>query len=835
MSEDCCRPDQGRSSCLIDRLRRRPYSWLVLLAVAALVWMFLKPWVSQRVLSIDLRLQNASPDWALEWTRASNGLRNGAWLDVPEPPLAESEPLEIHILGRADGQPGAVEFWLYHVFSLNQAQNPDGTPRYRKPDLKQIIADAGPEQIQGHWIPFWADEGIVFSGSDGWLRFDAPPDGVRLHLAKTPTGSLVRLRYGNTEQMLNLHAPTTSFIQVELRRTIVIADATIHASQDLPSYELGELALQWENSSGATIEVGNMQLVEKVFGIPTRYRHLVRQVEEGARVLPTAVPWRAEIGASAGRITLLGRTAFGTTSWLTGYGLVVLALAGLRVLTVYAARVPWRSLARHLTVERVAILLVIGVRVWMMLWAPLLVSYDGVQYISNAQSFLDTGSTESFGGGGFRMPGYSLPLTVFLGAFRDFGPPLLVFQGLLGIGVALLCYDTLRSVLSRPWPVLGLLYVGLDPVLLAYEHLALTESVSTFCATFITWLVVRRLRATAGRLSIWRAIAGAAAFGLLCALSAYVRSSLQVFFAAIPLAILVIEWRRGTRAAAIVCAATMVLFSVLGTVPWTMRNARLAGRAEFAPYGVIQRMASLWDADALDLNQVPVYSRGQWNEIRNMGYFSHTYLWILLQQSDFAPARGLDFWSRQEKKSQFLVDETTARRPVNMVKGGFVAFCNQIGLWNKLTQHSGRENAHWSRPLRGDPYTKTNLFDGYSVEEYVAARERLPQIERDIGDLRKSYNAMWFNDAFFAYELTRPVIAILFLIGLGWAVYRRCYPIAIVGMICLAHVLAMSVLVLSAIDRYGVPFKPLIAVVALWALAQIAAARRPAAAPPSAV
>ena len=798
--------------------------------MAAVLWLILKPWVSQRVLTFDLRLANTGQQWALEWQRAGSTIPNGVWLNLPDPPIPESEPLEIQILGTANGERKAVEFWLFHVYPLSQAKNPDGTPRYSKPDLKSIIAEGEPEQVRGNWMPFWADEGIVFSGEDGFLRFDAPPEGVRLHLAKTRESGRVRVRYANTEKILDLRAATTEYVRVELHRRIVLERATTHVSQGLPNYDLASVFLHWKDSCGATAEIGRVTLIEKVFGCPVRFRNLGLQVESGALlVTPARSVQQFDIRTDSGRIALSGRTAFGASTWVVGYAIIALALLLLRWIAVQIPRVRWSAAARHVSAVRLALLLVIGVRVWMLLWAPLLVSFDGVQYISNAQSFLETGSTEQFGGGGFRMPGYSFLLTVFLRSFRDFGLPLLAFQALLGLGVALFGYDMLKRVLPRPWPAVGLLYIGLDPVLLTYEHLALTECVSTFCVTLMTWLVVRRLAAPEGRLGLWRALAGAAALGFLCAASAYVRSSLQVFFVAIPLAVLLAEWRRGARASAVACAVAMVLFSVVCTLPWIERNARLGGRAEFSPYGAIQKLASLWDANALDLNQTAAYSLERWKGIEAAGYFSHTYLWELMQQSDLAQARGRDLWTSQEMKSKFLYAEAVARRPANVLHGALVAFCNQIGLWNKLAQHSGRENVVWSRALRGDPGTPTNLFDGPAVGEYDAARERLPHIARSISGLRTSANAMWFNDLFFTYELTRPGVAILFLIGLVLAVIRRCYPIGLVGLICMAHVAAISILVLSAIDRYGVPFKPLLAIVAVWALQQLLSRRRSAA------
>jgi hypothetical protein len=601
----------------------------------------------------------------------------------------------------------------------------------------------------------------------------------------------VTVTYANDTQTLDLAASSFDVLVSSFSRRVFVARSDLSVEQTLPNYDLGRVALKWIESDRATFSINSAMLTERVFGIPVRRRALEPEVGTGARLLDRdGDRYGFETTVATGSIPLCERAGLGTAVHVSGYVITLLCLACAYAVVLLVRQTPWGRVVHPLRPAVIGVLLVILVRTWLAAWSPLFVSYDGVQYISNAQTVIATGGTESLGGGGFRMPGYSLMLIPFIKGFHDFGSALVVFQALLGIAVALLCYAMLKQVMPSPWPVLGLVYIGLDPVLLLPD------------------------------------LADAIILGLLCGLSAYVRSSLQVLLVVVPFVILVMGWHRGIRKVAIMRSAVVACFGIACLLPWIARNYALLGQPKFAPFGDLQRIASFWDAGALDLNQTPAYTLEQWQEIHSRGYFTHTQLGPLLRTSDLPTARGHDLWPGLGIKSRFLLEETAARRPLNVLRGGLVAFCNQIGLWNKLDQHhSGRENIYWSRALRGDPWSATNLFSTSAVQDFEATQDRLPDIERDIEYLHGSPNAMWFNDFFFAYETTRPIVAVFFLLGLGLALYNRCYAVGAVVVIAVAHAAAMAIVVLSAIDRYAVPFKPLIAVVAVYALYRLASGR----------
>jgi len=67
-----------------------------------------------------------------------------------------------------------------------------------------------------------------------------------------------------------------------------------------------------------------------------------------------------------------------------------------------------------------------------------------------------------------------------------------------------------------------------------------------------------------------------------------------------------------------------------------------------------------------------------------------------------------------------------------------------------------------------------------------------------------------------------------------FALADRCYSIAGIGLIALANIAALAVIAMAAVDRYGSPFKPLIAVVAVYAMVRITGRQRRREAPTAA-
>jgi hypothetical protein len=369
--------------------------------------------------------------------------------------------------------------------------------------------------------------------------------------------------------------------------------------------------------------------------------------------------------------------------------------------------------------------------------------------------------------------------------------------------------------------------VGLDPVLIAYEHHALSESLTTFLVMLFVWLLVR-LWSPPDRPSpaaAWGLLT-AAAVGIAGGLAPYARSNFLVLPLLAPWPILALGWSRRRGLLSLTQAALVLLLAAACVAPWVWRNQQKYGHAVFAVGLQIQRTASLWDCDALDLNQTRAYTLEQWRRIRALGYMPHVGLWPVLMGADMPEARGQELFFAQETRATIINSEAADRRPLSALHGMLVAFGNQAGLYTKITQFFGRENLRWSKPLRGEVGGNwdTNLYDGDATADTATQmREPLLRMQRDVHHLARSPNALTFNDLFFGYELTRPFVAVLFLLGGLLAAKTRSWPAAAVVLIAAANLAAICCLLGSAVDRYGVPLKPLMAIVAVYSLQRIGA------------
>ncbi len=769
------------------------------------------PWVTLRSLTAVVRVDNASPQWSVEWQRASRDSRNGFWLNLPETvrEFQEREVLEIRIPGHPRDPSGRLEVWFYCAKPL--------APDQPLIDLQYELAVAHPEDVGGSWVPFIGGPGIVYYGpGPGWLRLEVPPGGLELHFARLPWAGAVQVSYGEETKTVDLVAPEHSTAVFTIHRRPRVEGAELRISQRLPNYEMENLVLCWKDSAAARFDVRDMHVREYVYGIPVRRRALTLHLG-GPVVRLHDEKYSYLTLAPAGEMRIENRLRFGRTVHAAGYILTWLGLLGIAGVARGVSVIPWRRLAARLQPAALGLSLVVAVRLWMGWWAPLFVSYDGIQYFSQAQTLLDTGRFDHFDA--FRMLGYSIFLAPFLALFHDFGPPIALVQAVMGGAVAWFTWDIARRALPAWWAAAAMIYVGLDPMLLAYEKFALTECISTFLVTLVAWMLMRyHALCTTRPDGPSRSILLALALGAVCGAAAYVRSNLLLFLVLAPAVVLAVQVGqrrplRGLLHSGVTCSVALCC-----VIPWVMRNYATFGYPIFAVGRYAQQACSFWDADALDLNQPPVWSVQQWKSLNSRGYFPHTELWALLFESRMKGGNSHDPFTNQEIKSRVLVEESLARRPLNVLHGMLVAFANHTGLWNKLRQTSGRETVFWTRNLRGEQGSRTNLLQGTTAGGRDAVAQRLHDIERDISYMHGSAAALWFNDLYYTYELSRPLAGVLFLVGLLVLLRRGSWPVAIAAMIALANITALSVLVGTAIDRYGVPFKPLLALTATYAM-----------------
>ncbi len=789
---------------------------LALLATCA-VWAAIGSWFVQRTVQFDLSVENAGRRWSLEWERATDGLPNGAWLDLGAL-HQEEETLEIRPAGqRADGS--SAELWLYSAMPLEQ---PGASI-----DLKAAIPSARPDDIVGTWVPFEAGPGIVFYGpQDGLLRLRVPPGGILLHMARTPTSGQVRLRYADEERALELGSPEVAPEHVMLVRGAPPPEEKVTVRFTLPAYRVRGLSLRFWDSGGARIHLQNARLEERVFAIRAKSRPL-RLVHAGEALdelrLHTDLP--------EGTIYLAGKTDAGRTATVTGAGLLFAGLLALRALGAALAKV----LAWPAFYDRPLCWIALGgvalVHVGWGLWAPFLLTPDSVDYLGDAAYLLETGRFAPFSA--FRPPGYSLFVAPFVALFDDFATALGLGQAILGILTSALSLLIVRPVLPPPWPAMAVLFVGLDPVLLTYERYALSECLTTFTVTALGWLLV----ALAGRLSAessWRrAILVAVALGLSCGAGAYVRANMQTMLVLVPLLLVLGRQGRASLPRSLAAAALTALVGAGLIAPWVLRNQRLFGQASFAIGAWSNRLISCTNSGVTDLNQTAAFDFAKFQDLR-LRKLQGTLGDLALSAEVTGTGRievppGLSQAVVDELRARRVVEESASRRPVQRLYAMWVALSNHLGLWNKHHHPNASENSYWSETFRGQAGLIRNY--GFSLEglPHIHAERVAPlvrRVERDVTYVRGTLAARCFDELFWTYRFAGPVVGVLFLVGLITALLRGEFRVWAVGTIALVNVLALAILQLTAIDRYSSPFRALLAVVAVYGLSQLMRAVR---------
>jgi len=789
---------------------------LALLATCA-VWAAIGSWFVQRTVQFDLSVENAGRRWSLEWERATDGLPNGAWLDLGAL-HKEEETLEICPAGRRPHGSGA-ELWLYSAMPL---ERPEASI-----DLKAAIRSARPEDIAGSWVPFESGPGIVFYGpQDGLLRLRVPPGGILLHMARTPTSGQVRLRYADEERTLELGSLQVAPEYVMLERGAPPPGEKVTVRYALPAYRVRGLSLRFWDSAGARIHLQNARLEERVFAIrvksrPLRFVHAGEALDE----------LRLHPDSPEGTIYLAGKTDAGRTATLSGAGLLFTGLLALRALGAALAKVlAWPAFYDR-PLCRIALGGVALVHVGWGLWAPFFLSEDSVDYLGEAAYLLETGRFAPFSA--LRPPGYSVFVAPFVALFDDFATALGLGQAILGILTSALTLLIVRPVLAPPWPALVVLFVGLDPVLLTYERYALSECLTTFTATALGWVLVT----LAGRLSVegsWRrAILVGVVLGLTCGAGTYVRANMQTMLVLSPLLLMLGCLGRASLPRSLTAAALTALVGAGLIAPWVLRNQRLFGQASFTISAWSHRLTSYTDSGVTDISQIAAFDYAKFQDLR-LRKSQGTLVGLALLAEVTAAGRievppGSSQPVIDELRARRVVEESASRRPLRRLYAMWVAFSNHLGLWNKHHHPLAAKNSYLSKPLRGQAGLPRNYYFSLEGLQHVHAERVVPlvrRVERDVSYVRGTLAARSFDELFWTYRFVGPLVGALFLVGLIAALLREEFRVWAVGLIALANVLGLAILQISANERYSSPFRALLAIVAIYGLTQLMQAVR---------
>ena len=801
-------------------LLRWPVFVPLALLVAAGVWAGAGPWLVQRAVSFDVTIEHGDAHWALEWQRAADETWNGAWLDLVDY-YHEPETLELRPVGGAADSDANAELWLYSVTPLRAGRMPV--------DLKAELRTAAPGNLAGHWIPFEAGPGIVYSDRQpGLLRLTVPTGGVILQMARTATSGRAVITYADDTQEVDLHSATTEPLRLALRRKDVPDQTTIRILRSLPHYPLAGLRLRWQDSGGVAVTVSNARLTQWVFGIPAGSPPLTLS-GDADRLLAAEGMGKPDLHADApaGVIVFHGMAAVGRVAGVLGVAglwLMFMVVRSVGQLAVAAAR---RGSHWGRLLDGAAGAAVIAAHVGMAAWAPFLLTSDSFDYLGDAAVLVETRSFSHWGY--YRTPGYSVFAAPFLVLFRDFATALGYAQGVLGILTAYFAYRIARTFLPWPWPALALLLVGLDPVLLTYERYALSECLTTFCVTLAAWLLV--WQAACYRTAAPRGgavLLAALIIGIVCGAAAYVRPNLLMLTVLLPLFLVWVCWRGGVRGRVLMQAGLTLVIALACITPWLLRNRSPAGDTALAFGAQANRLGGLWNFDAADINQTAMLSYERWQELRNEPGAARRSVYEVMPALVGCPVLWrpptLAEAEQWEQAYGQLAREAVARHPRRTVRAMGIALASQLGLWPKFDHPSAAENEAWSSLVRGGAGLGPTNFPPMPAEHWHAARigTLAERSGRDITYLQRSTTARWFDELFRTWRQARPFIALLFLAGLMLALGARVYPLAAIGLLALGNALALAALVFSPIDRYSAPFLPLVGVVAIYTLSRLA-------------
>lgn len=574
----------------------------------------------------------------------------------------------------------------------------------------------------------------------------------------------------------------------------------------LPAYRVSELAIRPEGHSGrCTVEDATCAV--RVFGVSLGRTDV--PVTGGDSGVVLGVPTEPSAREQA-------------------VGLGVVGAASALVLLVPGALAGWwrRGLARRATPDALAWALVVSAHGWMFAWAPMLYCPDSMGYLAGAIRVLREHTLAGFEGP--RVPGFGVVLAALWALPGEFAVWVGALHAIAGLGTAYAAWRLAQRCVSRGAGLVVLLLVGCSPLVLGWQRFVMSESLSALVVTLAAWLAVRQGR-DAG---FGRAAMGAVALGLVCAMGAYVRGNLQLLVVFVPLLLAAASWRRWGVAGAPALGAIALAVGVACVLPRAMWNLQEYGEAKLVVGEGYQRNLTTQMTGLMDDNQSGVLSPDEWRSLtkgRHEGAIDAYSAQDVWMRSDrlHAPA-GLKGWGERSAKLDVPAMESIAREPAKAAKIAALGTLNILGLW-RTDRWGFAENDYWSRPLRGiRPSTReegvrtTNMWTGREIVESMSSlsaedQERLwTRTNRDITRAAMSGHARLFARWWGVEDAVRPMLAGLFVIGGLVALVRRDGVMLVIALLVAANAAALAVLTLSGIDRYGVPYEPLLRIVAVY-------------------
>lgn len=474
--------------------------------------------------------------------------------------------------------------------------------------------------------------------------------------------------------------------------------------------------------------------------------------------------------------------------------------------------------------ELAALALLIGVRLWVIGFTPMMLWTDSALYTHHALIFWESGKVED---GSFHfMPGYPVFLSPFVGLFENYTLPLGLVQAAMGVASAWLCLLILRPVVGRWWAIAGMLLLGLDPDLISFERWVLTETLGLFLVMLIAYLASREARRDPQKFAgVAGSIAIAIALGMLCAAAVYVRSALQVLIVLVPVMLLAMRLPR----LRVIYAVQAVLVGViaLGLLhPWMSSAKEQHGRYAMALSMNFARIQCAQMSGAIDENQTTAFDHERWLAIAEQVRDGRMSAWnfanaVRTGEVFPKPEQPLTWINHRELVNGYITEESYARKRSARVRAFFIAATTHLGLWTKWDHPRTNINiVEFTSPFRGRYWSDSNI-PAPGVNRPWAETDLGPRAKRPLEHLKGSASAGYFEEWVYAWRMLRPAVGLLFLVGLVSSFFRRRYEIFSLAVIALACAMAVSLLTLCAVERYRSVNTGLLVVIAIFGAARL--------------
>jgi 4-amino-4-deoxy-L-arabinose transferase-like glycosyltransferase len=424
-----------------------------------------------------------------------------------------------------------------------------------------------------------------------------------------------------------------------------------------------------------------------------------------------------------------------------------------------------------------------AVRLLGFLSTPLIVTWDGMEYIHAARSLIEEGKQTLTP---YRTPGYPIMLS---GAFWICGPNPVVILALQHAFGVVMCWATAWASVHLAGPAWGLalgLAMAIEPTLLVFESHALTEAPSTALAVICTAVTLadRRPRPGSGLL-----------LGALLGVGCLIRPALQVL---VPFYVVAWALRAGSgprrRLVLLACAAGGLAVT---TGPWLIYNASRGvtglarGSAIAAWYGVARSGLVIEPPAYVDEATAAAFHK----HVRATEPNPENKVWPFLREIKAVRDKGayelLRRWHR----------DSVANNPGKYARAVLHGVLWQVNVFIPWGPYQASDNAWFMSRFRIDARTLGQAAPNFNASGTVSRYEAFGMYHTTGGWLHRFYG--WYS----VHSIRGVPPAALMLAAVGGLVvgiWKRQWPLALVCAGTLAFV-GVHALMLLAQPRYGNP------------------------------